>query len=91
MNSVTDDTFDELVIKAEKPVIVDFYTDMCQPCKMMAPILEELKEEYAGKLDIVFIDVWENPDGKKGYNISTNNHRNRSRVQGFKVQFSSTK
>ena len=51
------------------PKLVDLGAGKCIPCKMMAPILEELEKEYAGKLDVVFIDVWENPDEKKGYNI----------------------
>ena len=41
----------------------------CIPCKMMAPILEELKKEYAGRMDVDFIDVWKNPDAAKPYGI----------------------
>ena len=44
---VTADNFDEVVMKAEKPVLLDFYADWCGPCKMMAPIVEEISEEYA--------------------------------------------
>lgn len=48
------------------PRLVDLGADECIPCKMMAPILEELKQEYAGKLDVEFIDVWKNPlEGRK--------------------------
>ena len=53
------------------PKLVDLGAGKCIPCKMMAPILEELKEEYSGKLDVVFIDVWENPDEAKQYGIQT--------------------
>jgi len=51
------------------PKLVDLGAGKCIPCKMMAPILEELKETYAGQLDVVFIDVWENPDEAKEYGI----------------------
>jgi thioredoxin 1 len=62
-------------IKVEKayqtnlPKLIDLGAGKCIPCKKMAPILEELKDEYAGKLDIVFIDVWENPEESKRYGI----------------------
>ena len=49
--------------------MVDLGAKSCIPCKMMAPILEELKETYKGRLEIVFIDVWENPDEARKYNI----------------------
>lgn len=52
------------------PKLVDLGAGKCIPCKMMAPILEELKEEYQGKFDVVFIDVWENPDAGKQYGIN---------------------
>lgn len=51
------------------PKLVDLGAGKCIPCKMMAPILENLKEEYAGKLDVVFVDVWENPDEATKYKI----------------------
>jgi len=56
--------------KAALPRLVDLGAGKCIPCKMMAPILEELKKTYAGKLDVVFIDVWEKPDEAKKYNIN---------------------
>ncbi len=52
------------------PRLVDLGADKCVPCKMMAPILEALKKEQAGKLDVVFIDVWKNPDAANPYNIN---------------------
>jgi len=55
---------------AAVPKLVDLGAGKCIPCKMMAPILEELKKEYAGKLDVVFIDVWQNPDAGKQYGIN---------------------
>jgi thioredoxin 1 len=51
------------------PRLVDLGADKCVPCKLMAPILEELKNEYAGRLKVVFIDVWKNPDSGKKYGI----------------------
>ncbi len=53
------------------PRLVDLGATKCIPCKKMAPILEELKKTYEGKLDVVFIDVWQNPDEGKKYNIET--------------------
>ncbi|MFA6242225.1 MAG: organomercurial lyase [Candidatus Hydrogenedentales bacterium] len=54
---------------APLPRLVDLGADKCVPCKMMAPILEELKKESAGKLDVLFIDVWKNPEAGKAYNL----------------------
>lgn len=51
------------------PKLLDLGADKCIPCKMMAPILEQLKTEYAGKLDMEFIDMWKNPDASKPYGI----------------------
>ena len=51
------------------PRLVDLGATKCIPCKMMAPILEDLKKTYAGKMDVQFIDVWENPDAGGQYGI----------------------
>jgi thioredoxin 1 len=51
------------------PRLVDLGADKCIPCKMMAPILEELKKQYQGRMNVVFIDVWKNPDEAKNYGI----------------------
>lgn len=51
------------------PRLVDLGADRCVPCKLMAPILEELKTEYAGKMEVIFIDVWKNPEAGKEYDI----------------------
>lgn len=51
------------------PRMVDVGADKCIPCKMMAPILEELKKEYAGRVEVEFVDVWKNPDAGKQYQI----------------------
>ena len=55
---------------ARLPRLVDLGATKCIPCKMMAPILEELKKTYVGTLDVVFIDVWEKPDDAKQYDIN---------------------
>ena len=52
------------------PHLVDLGAGKCIPCKMMAPILEDLKKTYAGRMDVVFIDVWQNPDAGKKYGIN---------------------
>lgn len=51
------------------PRLIDLGADKCIPCKMMAPILEELKTEFAGRLEVEFIDVWKNPNAGRQYGI----------------------
>ena len=58
---VTDDTFEAEVIGADVPVLVDFWADWCAPCKMIAPIVEQLAEEYDGKVKFAKLDVDSNP------------------------------
>jgi thioredoxin 1 len=53
------------------PRLVDLGATSCMPCKMMAPILDELEQEYEGRLEVVFIDVWENRAAAKTYGITT--------------------
>ena len=55
--------------QASLPRLLDLGADKCIPCKMMAPLLEELKEEYAGKLQVDFIDVWKNPEAARQYGV----------------------
>jgi thioredoxin 1 len=57
---VTDDTFDPEVLKADTPVLVDYWAEWCGPCKSIAPILDEVAKEYAGRLKIAKINVDQN-------------------------------
>ena len=58
--TVTDSTFENLVVNADTPVLVDFWAEWCGPCKMSAPVLEEIATDLAGKLTIGKLDVDEN-------------------------------
>ncbi|MCU0911876.1 MAG: thioredoxin [Rhodobacteraceae bacterium] len=59
---VTDATFDAEVRQSDIPVVVDFWAEWCGPCKQIGPALEELSEEYAGRVKIVKVNVDDNPD-----------------------------
>ena len=59
---------DEIPVK-DTVTLVDLGADTCVPCKMMAPIIEKLKEDYAGKAAVLFIDVWKNPDQGKKFGV----------------------
>ena len=67
--NITDDTFENEVIQSETPVVVDFWATWCGPCKMIAPILEELAKEYDGKVKITKLDVDSNNQTAGKYNI----------------------
>ena len=65
----TDGTFDADVIKNEKPVLVDFWAEWCGPCKMIAPLLDEVADEYEEKLAIVKVNVDDNPSTAQKFGI----------------------
>ena len=66
---VTDETFEADVLKNDKPVLVDYWAEWCGPCKMVAPVLEAISEEHGDKLDIVKLNVDDNPVVTQKYNI----------------------
>ena len=66
---VTEETFDAEVLKSEKPVIVDYWAEWCGPCRMVAPVLEEIAAEYADKIDVVKLNIDENPNVSQRYGI----------------------
>lgn len=66
---LTDDSFEDEVVKAEGPVLVDYWADWCGPCKMIAPILDEIANEYQGKVKIAKLNIDENPATPPKYGI----------------------
>lgn len=65
----TDANFKEEVLEQSLPVLVDFYADWCGPCRMMAPVIEQLASEYEGRLLVGKINVDENPDTASAYRV----------------------
>lgn len=66
---VTDASFEQDVIKSDKPVLIDFTASWCGPCRMIAPIIEELANEYSGKAVIGKVDVDDNPEISMNFGI----------------------
>jgi len=66
---ITDATFEEEVLKSDTPVLVDYWAEWCGPCKAIAPVLDDIAPEYAGKVKIVKLNIDENPNTPPKYGI----------------------
>ena len=69
IHHVTDSTFEPEVLKSDVPVLVDYWAEWCGPCKAIAPVLEDLARDYSGKLKIAKVNVDENQELAKRYNV----------------------
>ncbi|HLK87355.1 MAG TPA: thioredoxin [Candidatus Binataceae bacterium] len=69
VNHVTDASFDQEVIKSDKAVLIDFWAPWCAPCRAIAPLIDELASEYAGRLKVVKINVDDNPETPARYGV----------------------
>jgi len=67
--AIDDSSFDQIVLQAEMPVLVDFWAAWCAPCRMVAPIVDELAEEYSGRITFTKVDVDQNPKIATRYGI----------------------
>lgn len=66
---LTDDSFEEEVLQSEEAVLVDYWADWCGPCKMIAPVLEEIADEYEGKIKVAKLNIDENSGTPPKYGI----------------------
>ena len=66
---VTDSNFNETVIKSSDPVLVDYWAEWCGPCKMIAPVLDEIATEYAGKIIVAKLNIDDNPATPQHYGV----------------------
>ncbi|MFF3671026.1 thioredoxin [Microtetraspora malaysiensis] len=69
MITLTAETFDEQVLRSDKPVLVDFWTEWCPPCRMIAPILEEIAAEYGDRLTVAKINADDHPEIARRYDV----------------------
>ena len=69
IDKVSDATFDETVVGSDTPVVVDFWAEWCGPCKMIAPVLEEIADQHPEKLRIVKLNVDDNPETARRYDV----------------------
>lgn len=69
VKQVSDESFDSEVLKSDLPVLIDFWAPWCGPCKAIAPVVEELAKEYAGRLKVVKMNVDDNPQTPSKYGV----------------------
>lgn len=69
VRTVSDSSFEKEVLQSEKPVLVDFWAEWCAPCRMLAPTVEAVGEQYAGSADVVKLNVDDNPSTAEAYGI----------------------
>jgi thioredoxin 1 len=69
VKTVTEASFEADVLKSEQPVLLDFWAPWCGPCRMIAPVMEKLATEYAGKITVAKLNVDENPEIQRRYGI----------------------
>ena len=70
LKDVTDDSFEQDVLKADGLVLVDFWAEWCGPCKQIAPALSDIARDYDGRIDVAKVDISENPDTPGRYGVT---------------------
>lgn len=71
LTELSDNTFESEVLKSSEPVLVDFWAPWCGPCRMIAPMVEELASEYAGTVKVAKINIDDSPNSAQAYGISS--------------------
>jgi thioredoxin 1 len=69
ISDVTDSTFEDEVLKSEQPVLVDFWAEWCAPCRMMAPVVKEIADDFENRVRVCKLDVDSNPNTAARFNI----------------------
>ena len=69
ISHITDDSFEQEVLQSDQPVLVDYWAEWCGPCKMIAPLLDEIAGEYKGKLKITKLNIDDNPSTPPKYGV----------------------